>query len=61
MNTSSFHQNVGERNKSLNAMSPEPLLSEAFGKGSGCARLAETMPEAQNNCDELQKEAFMFV
>ena len=39
MNTSGFHQNVGEGNKSLNAMSPDPLLSEAFGKGSGCARL----------------------
>ena len=38
MNTSGFHQNVGEGNKSLNAMSPDPLLSEA-GKGSGCARL----------------------
>ena len=36
MNTSCFHQNVGEGNKSLNAMSPDPLLSEAFGKGSGC-------------------------
>ena len=39
MNTSSFYQNVDEGNKSLNAMSPDPLLSEAFGKGSGCARL----------------------
>ena len=39
MNTSGFHQNVGEGNKSLNAMSPDPLLSEAFGKGSGCAIL----------------------
>ena len=39
MNTSVFHQNVGEGNKSLNAMSPDPLLSKAFGKGSGCARL----------------------
>ena len=38
MNTSGFHQNVGEGNKSFNAMS-DPLLSEAFGKGSGCARL----------------------
>ena len=37
MNTSGFHQNVGEGNKSLNAMSPDPLLSEAFGKGSGLA------------------------
>ena len=37
MNTSGFHQNVGEGNKSLNAMSPDPYLSEAFGKGSGCA------------------------
>ena len=33
MNTSVF-QNVGEGNKSLNAMSPGPLLSVAFGKGS---------------------------
>ena len=39
MNTCGFHQNVGEGNKSLNAMSPDPLLSEAFGKGSGCAKL----------------------
>ena len=39
MNTSGFHQNVGEGNKSFNAMSPDPLLSEALGKGSGCARL----------------------
>ena len=39
MNTSGFHQNVGEGNKSLNAMSPDSLLSEAFGKGYGCARL----------------------
>ena len=39
MNTSGFQQNVGEGNKSLNAMSPDPLLSEAFSKGSGCARL----------------------
>ena len=39
MNTSGFHQNVGEGNMSLNAMSPDPLLSETFGKGSGCARL----------------------
>ena len=31
MNTSGFHQYVGEGNKSLNAMSPDPLLSEAFG------------------------------
>ena len=29
MNTSGFHQNVGEGKKSLNAMSPDPLLSEA--------------------------------
>ena len=35
MNTNGFHQNVGEGNKSFNAMSPGPLLSEAFGKGSG--------------------------
>ena len=39
INTSGFHQNVGEGNKSFNGMSPDPLLSEAFGKGSGCARL----------------------
>ena len=26
MNTSSFHQNVGEGNKSLYAMSPDPFL-----------------------------------
>ena len=37
MNTSGFHQNVGEGNKSFNAMSPDPLPSEALGKGSGCA------------------------
>ena len=42
MNTSGFHQNVDEGNKSLNAMSPDPYLSEAFGKGSGCARLTLT-------------------
>ena len=34
MNTSSFNQNVGEGSKSLNAMSPNPLLSVVFGKGS---------------------------
>ena len=41
MNTSGFHQNihVGEGNKSFNAMSPDPFLSEAVGKGFGCARL----------------------
>ena len=39
MNTSGFHQNVGEGNKSFSAMSPDPLLSEALGKGSGCARV----------------------
>ena len=39
MNTSGFHQNVDEGNKSFNAMSPDPYLSEGFGKGSGCARL----------------------
>ena len=39
MNTSGFHRNVGEGNKSFNAMSPDTYLSEAFGKGSGCARL----------------------
>ena len=39
MNTIGFHQNVGEGNKSLNAMYPDPLLSKAFGKGSSCARL----------------------
>ena len=39
MNTSGFHQIVGEGNKSFNAMFPDPYLSEAFGKGSGCARL----------------------
>ena len=39
MNTSGFHQNVGEGSKSLNVMSPDPLLREAFGKGSGCAGL----------------------
>ena len=33
LNTSGFHQNVGEGNKSLNAMSPDPILSEAFDKG----------------------------
>ena len=38
LTTSGFHQNVGEGNKSLNAMSPDPILSEAFGKGSVCAR-----------------------
>ena len=37
MNTSGFHQNVGEGNKSFNAMSPDPLLCEAFGKWSVCA------------------------
>ena len=35
MNTSGFHQNVGEGNKSLNAMSPDTFLSIEFGKGSG--------------------------
>ena len=70
MNTSGFHQNVGEGKKSLNAMSlasypgaytrkeartarvqgpryeatisPDPLLSEALSKGSGCARLTNS-------------------
>ena len=35
MNTSCFHRNVGEWNKSLNAMSRDPFLSVVFGKGSG--------------------------
>ena len=35
MNTSGFHQNVGEGNKSLYAMSPDPFLRVTFGKGSG--------------------------
>ena len=42
MNTSVFHQNVGEGNKSLYAMSPDPFLCVAFGKGSGLARLTFT-------------------
>ena len=42
MNTTGFHQNVGEGNKSFNAMSLDPYLSEAFGKGSGGARLRQT-------------------
>ena len=35
MNTSGFHQNVGEWNKSFNAMSPDPLrghVQTIFGK-----------------------------
>ena len=48
MNTSGFHQNVGEGNKSLNAMSPDPLLSEAFGKGSGCTRLYWNWEQMKN-------------
>ena len=43
MNTSDFHQNVGEGNKSFNGMSPDPLLSEALGKASGCARLGQAL------------------
>ena len=35
MNTSGVHQSVGEENNSLYAMSPEPFLRVAFGKGSG--------------------------
>ena len=35
INTSSLQQNVGEVNKSLNVMSPDPFLHIAFGKGSG--------------------------
>ena len=35
-----FHQNVGKGNKSLNAMAPDPILCEAFDKGSVCARLS---------------------
>ena len=39
--TISFHQNVGEGKKSF-TMSPDPAyLSEAFGKGFGCARLVQ--------------------
>ena len=34
MNTSGFHQKVGEGNKSLNAMSPDHFLSIALDKGS---------------------------
>ena len=34
MKMSCFHQKVGEGSKSLNAMSPDPFLSVAFGKGS---------------------------
>ena len=33
VNTNGFHQNVGEGNKSLNAMSPDPFLSIALVKG----------------------------
>ena len=42
MNTGDFHQNVGEGNKSLYAMSPDPFLRVAFGKGSGLVRLVYT-------------------
>ena len=35
MNTGDFHQNVGEGNMSLYAMSPDPFLRVTFGKGSG--------------------------
>ena len=34
--------NVSEGNKSLNAVSLPDPLSEAFGKGSGCARLGQS-------------------
>ena len=45
MNTSGFHQKVGEGNKSLNAMSPDPFLSIAFGKGLAERDYAETESE----------------
>ena len=38
-----------EENKSLNAMSPDPLLSETFGKGSSCARLNSTYDTTDMN------------
>ena len=33
MNTSGFHQNVGELHKSFNAKSADPFLHVTFGKG----------------------------
>ena len=53
MNTSGFHRHVGEGNKSLNAMSPDPLLSEAFGKGSDCARLGQACPGSLYQCNKI--------
>ena len=44
MNTSSFHQNVGEGNKSLNTNVLRPSFERRFGKGSGCARLGQACP-----------------
>ena len=49
MNTRGFHQNVGEGNKSFNAM------SLSFGKGSGCARVVQcNVP----SLDSLLSKAF---
>ena len=61
MNTSGFHGNVGEGNKSFNAMSPDPYLSEASGKGSGCARLLHCccalLQNLVGNSEEMRKQA----
>ena len=55
MNTSSFHQNVSEGNKTLNAISSDPLLSEAFGKGSGCTRLNVSLPRGPPEVTLVEK------
>ena len=58
MNTSGFHQNVGIGNKLFNAMSPNPLLSEVFGKGSGCARLPVSYDARAIHFDYALEELF---
>ena len=60
MYTSGFHQNVGEGNKSFNAMSPDPYLSEAFGKGSGCARLVVHSAETNRRRCRLYRKILDF-
>ena len=49
MSTSGFHQDVGDGSKSFNAMSSDPLLSEAFGKGSDCTRLVTGAVRKRSN------------
>ena len=46
MNASGFHQNVGEGNKSLNALSPDHFLSVVFVKGLAELRFIYSVVDA---------------